>query len=131
MNKTLSSIFIVTLACLATTVSAQDSLGEEASSTDPVAEAPSAAGRTEAQSTVLTSPVVRCSHNNLIRLVEVKYDNPGQAVPCSVLYNKETEAPGDIKTLWTAENMAGYCEEKAAGLVDNLKGYGWDCEAVE
>lgn len=69
-----------------------------------------------------------CRIEELTRHVEVAYDHPGQAVPCSVLYDKETENPGDIKTLWSARNEAGYCEDKAANFVDQLEELGWTCK---
>ena len=36
---------------------------------------------------------------------------------------------GADQVLWSASQQAGYCEEKAAGLVAKLEGFGWDCGA--
>lgn len=68
---------------------------------------------------------VTCEYGELTRKVEVVYVNPGQAVPCEVIYDKSGE--GSIETLWRASNEAGYCEARAADLVDRLTGMGWRC----
>ncbi|MGD8417807.1 MAG: hypothetical protein PVH91_12175 [Pseudomonadales bacterium] len=68
---------------------------------------------------------VTCEYGELTRKVEVVYVNPGQAVPCEVIYDKSGE--GSIETLWRASNEAGYCEAQAATLVDKLTGMGWRC----
>ena len=47
-------------------------------------------------------------------------------VPCSVVYKKLTEGVED-QVLWTAENDAGYCEDKAKAFVDKQIGWGWTC----
>ena len=70
----------------------------------------------------------RCQIGELTRTVEVVYSNPGQPVPCEVLYNKSDE--GTLQTLWRAFNEAGYCEEQAEGLIDKLESLGWACEAA-
>lgn len=131
---------ILFITALTMTVHAQDSLGDEPNSAGPVADAPSEAIAVEAEATsteaddvgidpdVQRSPAVNCTHNNQIRQVEIDYGSLDEAVPCSVLYSKETEMPGEIETLWSAENTVGYCEEKAADLVDRLEGAGWVCE---
>ena len=72
----------------------------------------------------LANPV-GCTYGELERTVEVVYSNPGQPVPCEVIYNKSAE--GTIQTLWRANSEAGYCEAQAAGLVDKLEAMGWDC----
>jgi hypothetical protein len=71
------------------------------------------------------NPVV-CRYGELTRSIEVVYLEPGQAVPCEVIYDKSGE--GSIETLWRATSEANYCETKAAGLVDRLTGLGWSCE---
>ena len=70
---------------------------------------------------------VTCSYGDLSRKIEVVYSNPGQPVPCEVIYDKSAE--GTIETLWRANVEAGYCEAKAAGLVEKLQGMGWRCDA--
>ncbi len=70
----------------------------------------------------------RCSFGDLTRTIEVVYAEPGQAVPCEVIYDKSAE--GSIETLWQANVEAGYCETQAAGLVAKLEGSGWRCAAA-
>ena len=67
-----------------------------------------------------------CTYGDMVRRVVVMTE-PGVSVPCEVHYFKDTEAPGDVEVLWSATQQAGYCEEKAAGLVAKLEGSGWDC----
>ncbi|MEM8766049.1 MAG: hypothetical protein AAGE43_01290 [Pseudomonadota bacterium] len=69
-----------------------------------------------------------CSFGELSRNIEVVYANPGQAVPCEVIYDKASE--GSIETLWQANVEAGYCESQAAGLIAKLEGLGWRCTAA-
>ncbi len=66
-----------------------------------------------------------CRHNDSIREIHVIYENPGQPLPCSVLYRK---AEGE-QTLWSAQAQVGYCEEKAAAFVAKQQSWGWDCAA--
>ena len=66
-----------------------------------------------------------CRHDDLVREVVVNYPEGG-AVPCQVIYKKQTEGFED-QTLWSAENQEGYCEEKARGFVDKLTSWGWTC----
>lgn len=68
-----------------------------------------------------------CELEGLTRRVEIDYESADAAVPCSVNYFKDSEAPGEVNTLWNATNIEGYCEEKAAGFVDKLKSWGWSC----
>lgn len=83
---------------------------------------------------VLLAPVpamaepVTCELGALSRSIEVVYSDPGQPVPCEVIYDKSGE--GSIETLWRANHEAGYCEEKAAALVSRLEGLGWRCGAA-
>jgi hypothetical protein len=65
-----------------------------------------------------------CSHGNQTRVIEVVYTTEDNT-PCEVRYSKEEGA----KTLWSADNLAGYCEEKAAAFVEKQEGWGWSCEA--
>lgn len=69
---------------------------------------------------------VTCEFAELSRRIEVVYSNPGQAVPCEVIYDKSGE--GTIETLWRANFQTGYCEEKANGLVEKLSDMGWQCD---
>ena len=65
-----------------------------------------------------------CSHGNQTRVIEVAYTTDDN-VPCEVRYSKEEGS----KTLWSANNLAGYCEEKAAAFIEKQKSWGWACEA--
>lgn len=65
-----------------------------------------------------------CSHGGQIRVIEVAYTTE-ESTPCEVRYRKEEGS----QTLWSAENLAGFCEEKAAAFVEKQQGWGWSCEA--
>jgi hypothetical protein len=66
-----------------------------------------------------------CSKGDLVREVVIEYPQ-GSALPCKVVYKKQTEGIYD-QDLWSADSTEGYCEEKAAGLVAKLEGWGWVC----
>lgn len=68
----------------------------------------------------------QCTYGELQRRVEIA-NEPGVEVPCSVHYFKDTEMPGEQQVLWSADNDASYCRNKAAELVAKLEGWGWDC----
>ena len=68
----------------------------------------------------------QCTYGDMVRRIVVMTE-PGVSVPCEVHYFKDTEAPGEDQVLWSAGQQAGYCEEKAAGLVAKLEDWGWDC----
>lgn len=68
-----------------------------------------------------------CEHDNLVREISVESET-GAAAPCTVSYNKASEGLGS-SVLWTARTDGAYCEEKANGLAEKLKGFGWDCTA--
>ena len=74
----------------------------------------------------LANPLI-CTYGDLTRRIEVVYPDPGQPLPCEVIYDKSGE--GIIETLWRANNEAGYCEAQAAGLAEKLSGMGWSCTA--
>ena len=69
---------------------------------------------------------VTCTMASLERTVELRYDNPGDAVPCEVRYAKPTEGVAE-QVLWRAEREAGYCEARFGEFVDKLTGFGWSC----
>lgn len=68
-----------------------------------------------------------CTHGDKVRVIEVVYLNPPAKVPCEVNYSKQTEEPGVTSTPWSAANLEGYCEEKAAEFAQKQEGWGWDC----
>ena len=70
-----------------------------------------------------------CTHNDLIRTVEIEYSET-IATACKVNYSKAGEG-FEIQTLWNAENDVSYCEEKAEGFVAKLEGWGWVCVQAE
>jgi len=68
----------------------------------------------------------QCTYGDMQRRVEIAHE-PGIEVPCSVLYFKDTEMPGEQQELWSADNDPAYCQDKAMELVAKLEGWGWDC----
>ena len=68
-----------------------------------------------------------CVLQGLVRRVEVVYETTGESLPCAVNYYKDSEAPGEANTLWSAQNIDGYCEEKAENFVSKLESWGWVC----
>ena len=66
----------------------------------------------------------RHSHSAEVREVEVVYLKRESSVPCEVNYSKD----GVQENLWNASYTPGYCESKAKGFLDNLKGWGWECK---
>ena len=70
-----------------------------------------------------------CKQGDITRTVAVVYSEPGQAVPCEVIYNKPTE--GGQQVLWRAFNEAGYCEARAEAFVEKLGSMGFACETTD
>jgi hypothetical protein len=68
-----------------------------------------------------------CSLQGLVRRVEIIYSTD-TSVPCDVTYYKDNEAPDEVNTLWSAQNLEGYCEQKAAEFVEKLQSWGWACK---
>ncbi len=66
-----------------------------------------------------------CSSSDLVREVVIEYPEGG-SVPCNVVYKKQTEGFED-QVLWSADNLEGYCEDKARELVASLESWGWVC----
>jgi hypothetical protein len=66
-----------------------------------------------------------CSSGELVREVVIEYPM-GSVLPCKVIYKKQSEGVYD-QELWHADSIEGYCEEKAAGLISSLEGWGWVC----
>ena len=69
---------------------------------------------------------VQCKQGDLTRSVDVVYTNPGQSVPCEVVYEKPDEG-GGLQTLWRAENELGYCEARLSEFVERLESLGFNC----
>ncbi|WP_075185291.1 hypothetical protein [Teredinibacter haidensis] len=70
-----------------------------------------------------------CSQQGLIRRIEINYSSDAMKVPCDVNYYKDNEAPNEVNTLWSAQNLEGYCEQKAEEFVGKLQSWGWSCSA--
>lgn len=68
-----------------------------------------------------------CSLNGLIRRIEINYTTENSTVPCDVNYYKDSEAPNEVNTLWSAQNLTGYCEQKVDEFVGKLRSWGWKC----
>lgn len=66
-----------------------------------------------------------CSHDNNVREVHVVHTTSA-AVPCDVVYKKQTEGAED-QVLWHADNDENYCEEKARAFITKLESWGWVC----
>ncbi len=68
-----------------------------------------------------------CKHGDLERQISISYDVEGATVPCQVAYTKED---GSVQNLWNAQNVEGYCEEKADEFAEKQRGWGWDCQTA-
>lgn len=66
-----------------------------------------------------------CSRDNNVREVHIERTT-AEAVPCNVVYKKQTEGFED-QIPWNATNDDSYCDEKAEGLVAKLEASGWVC----
>jgi len=66
-----------------------------------------------------------CSHDNDVREIHVLATEPA-GVPCQVLYKKLTEGVED-KVLWSANNDASFCAEKAKSFIAKQESWGWVC----
>ena len=77
-----------------------------------------------ASSPLLAEESYHCKSGEAERTIMVSYSVPGQEVPCEVIYTKEG---GTSESLWQAQNEMGYCEEKAKQFIEQLRGWGWDC----
>ena len=64
-----------------------------------------------------------CTYGQQERVISVLYQDQEMKVPCEVRYEKD----GTTTTLWTAENEAGYCEQKAQDFVQKQREWGWIC----
>lgn len=67
-----------------------------------------------------------CTNGSQERIISVVYQDQVAQVPCEVQYTKD----GVTETLWSARNIAGYCQEKATAFVEKQRGWGWACESA-
>jgi len=128
LKSLLMSVRLVFLPLLlivfCTLVQAQDDEMVSEETSEPASEMVS---EESSESVSIVSVRYLCELEGLVRRVEVDYESTDASVPCSVNYFKDTEAPGEVNTLWNATNIEGYCEEKAAGFIEKLKSWGWSC----
>jgi len=75
-----------------------------------------------------TASKFTCALQGLVRRVEIAYATDGTGIPCDVNYYKDSESPGEVSTLWSAQNIEGYCEQKANEFVNKLESWGWSCQ---
>ena len=66
-----------------------------------------------------------CRHTNDVREIHIERSASGP-VPCQVVYKKLTEGVED-QVLWSAENDAEYCVQKATEFVAKQESWGWTC----
>lgn len=78
-----------------------------------------------ANTLALENITTTCNHGAQTRVIEVVYRDDSQ-LPCEVQYTKET----GTETLWSAQNLEGYCEEKAAAFVEKQQSWGWECSTA-
>ena len=66
-----------------------------------------------------------CRHGNDVREIHIQRESSAP-VPCSIVYKKLTEGAED-QVLWTADNDANFCDQKAREFVAKQEGWGWTC----
>jgi hypothetical protein len=79
-------------------------------------------------STAAVANPTECVYGEISRTIEVVYSDPGQPLPCEVIYSKSEQS--SIEVLWRADNEADYCEVKASQLIEKLTGFGWTCDTT-
>ena len=67
-----------------------------------------------------------CTQAGQERIITILYHDQEAKIPCEVQYQKD----GVTETLWTAQNVVGYCEEKSAAFLEKQRGWGWSCESA-
>jgi hypothetical protein len=71
-----------------------------------------------------------CSQGGLERHLELEWADTEKNAPCKVHYRKTSEDPNHHRVLWTADNDAAFCTEKAQEFVSKLEGWGWNCQVT-
>lgn len=66
-----------------------------------------------------------CTKGDQERIIEVVYTGEGP-VPCEVRYTKNSYT----QVLWSAQNLEGYCEDKATAFIAKQRAWGWACETA-
>ena len=121
MKNTVFSCMLLTL--ITSQAFAQENLVKE----EPMPKRLSATDTSEPATPVAQGTRYACENNGNVRRVEIEYETASSTLPCSVNYYKDNEAPGQNTTLWRAEKAEGFCESKAAEMVDRLRNFGWEC----
>lgn len=71
---------------------------------------------------------ITCVQANHIRKIKLLVEDDVTKLPCKIVYIKETEAPNNPQTLWSAQNDYSYCEKKFIEFKAKLEGWGWVCK---
>jgi hypothetical protein len=71
-----------------------------------------------------------CRRGDLVRRVEVQFADGPDRLPCEVVYWRDSEAPGQPKQLWSADNQLAFCTAKARELLGRLQSAGWSCDGA-
>lgn len=134
-NAWMQVVLSLTAAAFLQTAYADHHEEMETATTEAAMEEPAAA---EAEATMSEADTMEtgsaaiakytCSMEGLVRRIEIVYPDSTSKVPCDVNYYKDSEAPNEVVTLWRAQNLNGYCEEKANEFVEKLKSWGWSCQ---
>lgn len=66
-----------------------------------------------------------CTRSDELRAIEIFYLT-GERVPCEVSYTKNSTS----QILWRAQTFQGFCESRAAELMEKLRSSGWRCKSV-
>ena len=66
-----------------------------------------------------------CRVGEIERIIGVDYQTPTAVVPCKVRYFKVND--NDLSFPWSAQQEPGYCEARAAALVEKFASLGWTC----
>lgn len=126
MNRFLKVFNCFALVTLAQNSIAQQELSDE-NSTSSNGLTITADGVTQVIETASKQTAYICTLNGLQRRIDITLNNPPAPVPCSVNYTKSSEDPGNIATLWTAQNDPDYCEAQAKQFVEKLQTMQWQC----
>ena len=71
---------------------------------------------------------VACTQGSMIRTVEITYWEERGRPLCRVMYRKPSEHPSYMHFIWEGRDVGDLCEQKAAAFLDELRGWGWNCD---
>jgi hypothetical protein len=69
-----------------------------------------------------------CNRNGITYWIQVDYEVPGQALPCSVSRWVLYQEP---ELLWRATKDPDFCQAKAEEIRQRLLSYGWLCQPID